>query len=204
MGQVLREAQPGDVVTMSLHDGWGLPLINNRQHWDNISRMVNAGVVVVISASNRGLDLSHPESGFIDHGDSGAFIVGACYPINGRRLGFSNYNVRNMVNAWGQWVATCGYGTLFDPGTPNRSYTYNYSGTSAAAPMVAGVLTLLQSHAKNRYHRILNNRQMLSIINATGGREGVQDGIGVRPNAAQAIAYIDCLLGESITIRDAK
>jgi len=194
---IVTEALPGDVVTMSLGqnaNGVFVPLVHFRSEWDQIDRLVRSGVVVVIAAGNGESNLANPP--FVDHGDSGVIMVGACIPNTGRRIWFSNFNFRHMVNAWGEDVATCGYGDLFNPNNnPNRRYTGGYSGTSAATPQVAGVLALIQSHARNTYRTIFNNRQMLNIINETGSRQGVPDQIGVRPNAAAAIDMVDRLLG---------
>lgn len=197
MSSAVASAQPGDVVTMSMGTFYGAPLISEKQFWDEINQLVNSNVLVVIAAGNLGLDLDSYR-GFVDHGDSGVIIAGACDPQTGRRLRLSNYNVRNIVNAWGESVATCGYGDLFNPDSVDRQYTGIFGGTSAATPMIAGVLALIQSYARERYHTIFNNRQILEIIENTGYSEGIEDQIGVRPNALRAIEYVDVLLGEEI------
>ncbi len=194
MSQAIMDAHPGSVLTMSLGAVSGnisLPMINDRLRWDQLGRLVSAGVVVVIGAGNGGVDLRNPP--FQDHGDNGVILAGACVPTTGRKTWFSNFNHRNFVNSWGTDVATCGIGDLFNAGNLKRGYTNTYSVTSAATPLVAGVLALIHSHARRTYHTIFNNWQMLSIIEQTGYREGVVDMIGVRPNAEAAIAFVDRL-----------
>ncbi|QWA13119.1 S8 family serine peptidase [Sodalis ligni] len=195
MSQVIMDAHPGSVLTMSLGSASAnisLPMLHDRHRWDQLGRLVSAGVVVVIGAGNGGVDLRN--SSFQDYGNNGVILAGACHPATGRRVPFSNFNLRNFVNSWGTNVATCGYGDLFGAGNVNRTYTNAYSGTSAATPLVAGVLALIQSHARRVYQTIFNNWQMLSIIEQTGYREGVVDMIGTRPNAEAAIAFVDRLL----------
>ncbi|XBS71448.1 S8 family serine peptidase [Acerihabitans sp. KWT182] len=193
MNEVIRDARPGDIVTMSLGSASGnvsLPMIHDRLRWDQLGRLSASGVVVVIGAGNGGVNLRNPP--FQDFGDNGVLLAGACVPATGRRVWFSNYNLRNFVNSWGLDVASCGYGDLFNAGA-NRSYTAEYRGTSAATPLVAGVLALIQSYARNTYRTVFFNWQMLHIINQTGAREGVPDMIGSRPNAEAALRFVDSL-----------
>lgn len=197
LDNIARDARPGDVVTVSLgnvQNGVSVPIIYSRHVWNTMNAMVRSGVVVVIAAGNGGVDLRN--FGFGDHGDNGVIIVASINPDTGRRSSFSNFNFRNLVHSWGENVTTTGYGNLFNPGNVNRLYRRYFTGTSAATPLVSGVLTLIQSYARTRYGTIFNNRQMLSILEATGNRDAVNQLIGVRPNAAAAIEYVDQMFRE--------
>ncbi|WP_413722885.1 S8 family serine peptidase [Sodalis sp. RH23] len=193
--RMIRDALPGEIVTISLSTG-NFPLIDDPHRWSLFQLLIQSGGVVVISASNGGLNLFR--SGINDFGDSGVILATSSHRATGRRLPFSNFNFHRVVAAWGENVATTGGGNLLNLGSPNRTYRDNYSGTSAAAPQVASVLALIQSYARSVYHIIFNADQLYRIILDTGHREGEIDLIGPRPNAEAAINYVDNLLSQGL------
>merc|ERR1719401_125170 len=95
-----------------------------------VDAVVNAGVVVTVSAGNRGSDSCLKSYTFI----ASAIGVGASDQSD-RRAGFSNYGECNAIFAPG--VATVSATNRADTGASTKS------GTSMAAPMVAGVSALL-------------------------------------------------------------
>jgi len=95
-----------------------------------VDAVVNSGVVVTVSAGNRGSDSCLKSYTFI----ASAIGVGASDETN-TRAGFSNYGTCNAIFAPG--VRTVSASNRDDTGSSVKS------GTSMAAPMVAGVSALL-------------------------------------------------------------
>lgn len=105
-----------------------------------------------------------------------------------------------MLNAWGDSVATLGYGELQDKKGDDRDYTNSYGGTSSATPLVAGALSLIQSYAMRQHHVYLNADQMHLLVMATGYQDATLPltdvlPMGRRPNVEAALALLDRLLG---------
>jgi len=186
----------GDVLNYSIGPGGGGTLVTAPGIWTLVRLGTDLGITSVISAGNscENIDGNAQAGGE----DSGAILVGACYPGTpippfpgglGRfcRLGFSNHcrecegaNVVH-ISAWGSNVATAGYGGLFNP--PNaagtginkaRAYTATFGGTSAAAPIIAGLVACLQGLSNQFYGTFLTPeaiRELLAVENydpATG------------------------------------
>ncbi|MBI1302497.1 MAG: S8 family serine peptidase [Phycisphaera sp.] len=103
------------------------------------------------------------------------------------RLPFSNYSdpeeelATVHVFAWGQAVTTVGYGDLFvganglppgvtDPENINRlrMYTDEFSGTSSAAPIIAGAVANVQAYAKQMYGAALPPLTLRGIFTSNG------------------------------------
>lgn len=96
------------------------------------------------------------------------------------RLGFTNFHLNNdaavdslearvHVQSWGIEVPTLGYGDLFLPDGDdfsifNRSYTAEFSGTSAACPLAAGVGACVQGLARMFFGTPLRPDQVRSVI----------------------------------------
>lgn len=164
---------------------------------DAVSVAVAQGIHVVEAGGNGGQDLDAACYGGAafpaGRGDSGAIIVGAgASPQGGQpagtRLPFSTYGSRVNLHGWGEDVTTTGgAGELHDGGV-HRSYT----GTSSAAPIVAGAVAQVSSVAEAMGRRI-TPEQMRATLVATGttGTTGASgQGIGLLPSVPKALAAL--------------
>ena len=112
--------------------------------------------------------------------DSGSIIVGAGGPptsaSNLQRLQFSNFHSGNEqesifdAQGWGQDVTTTGFGNLQNGGGPDENfwYTGRFSGTSSAAPMIAGALACLQGIQEARSRPRLTPSEARTRLRTTG------------------------------------
>ncbi|HKU75945.1 MAG TPA: S8 family serine peptidase [Pyrinomonadaceae bacterium] len=129
--------------------------------------------------------------------DSGSIIVGAGGPptsaSNLQRLEFSNFHTGNNqesifdAQGWGEDVTTTGFGNLDDGSGPDENfwYTGKFSGTSSAAPMIAGALACLQGIQRDRGRPLLTPSDARRILRATGRPQLPQppvERIGSRPD----------------------
>ena len=135
--------QEGDVINMSIGSGGGNTVVASPIMFDLVTTGTNAGITTVISAGNDAVPVITSPGGA--GGDSGAVIVGACwpgfqvgqlttdvsipgpFPGNGYcRLNFSNFtstdnNTGNVtLSGWGTGVTSCGYGDLFNGTNPSE------------------------------------------------------------------------------------
>ena len=175
---------PGDVISCSFGPG-GSNLNNEEDPWTWVRLAADLGITVCIAAGNDCVDLSELP---VELGDSGGIVVGACTP--GRphcRLEFSNYSRNSNIgsshlvhmSAWGQLVASPGYGDLFYGGSPDTAYSQSFSGTSAATPQVAAVVACMQGLAKQFYgmalptgatgNNFVRSSLMMSLFPQCGG-----------------------------------
>jgi subtilisin family serine protease len=142
--------------------------------------------------------------------DSGSIIVGAGAPRQGAtsapelcRLDFSNFDETNKdsifdAQAWGENVTTTGFGNLEKGGGQDEKfwYTGDFSGTSSAAPMVAGVLGCLQGIRKAQNKAPLTPAQARELLRTTGIQQGhspqspASKRIGNRPDLQRLIAEL--------------
>jgi hypothetical protein len=129
--------QEGDVINMSIGSGGGNTVVASPIMFDLVTTGTNAGITTVISAGNDAVAVITSPGGA--GGDSGAVIVGACwpgfqvgqlstdvsvpgpFPGNGYcRLNFSNFTSEEnntgtvTLSGWGTGVTSCGYGDLFN------------------------------------------------------------------------------------------
>ncbi|MBU1698937.1 MAG: VCBS repeat-containing protein [Candidatus Eisenbacteria bacterium] len=133
------------------------------------------------------------------YGDSGAIIVGAGGAYAGgtytegdlQRLSFSSYGARVDCQGWGEDVVTTGYGYLYNAEGSNYYYTNSFSGTSSAAPVVAGAAASCAGYWKaNVSSRFSMHPIYLRRILKTTGTPQVtppSGNIGPRPDLAGAI-----------------
>jgi serine protease len=151
-------------------------------------RLATAGGVVVVEAGGNGaqnLD-SHPF-----HGESGAIIVGSCVPgIPHSRDPRSNFGEKIDCNAWGDDVFTCGSKT--DPVASNAYF--NFSGTSAASAIIAGVCLLIQQLRRNKNGAPMHPFALRNVLhdrnNGTEASTFFVDRIGVMPDLGKIIANL--------------
>lgn len=194
--RITQDAQSGDIVSLDIQvliDDKLLPITVLRNWWERIQIMVKKGATVILAAGNGGLDLNYPGV-MTDFGDNGSMLVGACNHKSGTRAYFSNYNHKTLLlNSWGDWsVVTTGYGSLQRFSGNDRNYSNDYSGTSSATPLCSGALALIQDYAKQN-HMILSSWMMRELIKKSSYTEGVNYGIGYRPNVDALLEEIDKL-----------
>ncbi|MFE0514103.1 S8 family peptidase [Streptomyces sp. NPDC058964] len=183
------------------------------------------GVLVVAAAGNGGESLDdalyeHRPDGFpswwrnpFNPGGpaSGAVLVGAGAPppgTHGRdhgpdrsRLAFSNYGARVDAQGWGREVTTTG-GFWDRPGDLQGGpeeitwYTDTFSGTSSAAPVVAGALAALQGMLRAAGQPPMSPERAREVLRVTGspqqdapGRPASQR-IGGRPDVKAAVTHL--------------
>ncbi|MEU2949936.1 MULTISPECIES: S8 family peptidase [Streptomyces] len=183
------------------------------------------GVLVVAAAGNGGESLDdalyerRPEGFPQDwrnpfnpsNEPSGAVLVGAGAPppgTHGRdhgpdrsRLAFSNYGSRVDAQGWGHETTTTGgfwdrAGDLQGGAEEIAWYTDTFSGTSAAAPLVAGALASLQGILKAAGQEPMAPERARALLRSTGspqqdapGRPASQR-IGSRPDIKAAVTRL--------------
>ncbi|BBH46597.1 S8 family serine peptidase [Pseudomonas sp. KU43P] len=217
--KLLAYTRPGDIVAVNRQTAnidamvAFLPSLHDKTWWEVTRTLTERGAVVLNAACNGayktdvnagttasyGVDLSHWRF-FKDHGDADAILVGACHSWDGKPHQYSNYHYRyRMLNAWGDSVATLGYGKLQDKDGHDRDYTHNYGGTSSATPIVTGALALIQSYAIEQHHLYLNADQMHLLVTQSGYKDAtlpLEDRLpmGARPNVLGALMLLDNIL----------
>jgi len=166
-----------------------------------IQEAVANGIVVVEAAGNGGIDLDEWAEISGDRPfrrrtkelqDSGAILVGASTPPGHTRAQFSNYGSRIDCFAWGSKVFTAGSGRQ---GKSKSDYVADFTGTSAAAAIIAGAAALVQSLAKSQNRvPLFNSKTMRSFLanpnHGTLSADPQADQIGVMPDLKRIFAAL--------------
>ena len=170
-----RKLNAGDVILLETGDYIAsiksyVAVQNNNSVASAIRAAVSKGICVVQPAHNYDVDMDAYQALRKDHG---AITVGAGIPAlnyygfegdDGKatyryeymgeprsRAHWSNYGSLVNLQGWGYHVATLGYGDASGGPDENSWTTLRFDGTSAAAPIIAGMLACLQSMAKVKY-----------------------------------------------------
>ena len=189
--------------------------------FDAILYATQRGIIVVAAAGNGAQDLDDPlydsaapgfPSGWTNpfkrsNRDSGAVVVGAGAPPpgtnehhlgpEGSRLAFSNFGSVVDAQAWGGGVTSTGYGDE-DPSIASEDewYTFSFSGTSSASPIVTGSLACVQGILRAVGATVLDPGAARHLLRTTGapqqdapGRPATQR-IGNRPDLCAMVARV--------------
>jgi hypothetical protein len=171
--------EAGDVMSFSIGPGGCGILVSSEAIWTLVRLASDLGITACIAAGNDCCNLD--DAGQFGAEDSGAIIVGACWPgaINAVgvpphycRLGFSNFcqdcdDGDGIVHcaAWGTAVTTCGYGDLHGGFNDlNGQYTSVFNGTSAACPQIAALIACLQGLSVQFHGVTLTPEQVRSTL----------------------------------------
>ena len=163
--------------------------------FDAIRYAIAKGVTVVEAAGNGSVNFDHAayNNRFNRaYRDSGAILVAASNSADRTPACFTNYGNRIDVHGWGFNVTTTGYGDLYSAGGQNQYYTSSFSGTSSAAPIVAGAAASLQGIAKKKIGRFLTPNEVRNILSSTATPQSGNFGkrISGLPNLKKAIIYL--------------
>ena len=181
--------EPGDVLSFSIGFPATGPLPTNPGIAILLRLLSDAGISTVCSAGNDCLNLDDSPFGAFD---TGTIIVGAGMPVVGARpdlapysrLGFSNHYFEGgddslnvcHVQAWGAGVFTLGYGDAYsDADGQMTRYAGSFGGTSAAAPMIAGMVASLQGLSKAFFGVPLQPEQIRGVVQNGFMQEGTID-----------------------------
>ena len=192
-GDVLLIEQQGEV------DGDYCPIEIDPGVYAAIERATNAGITVVEPGGNGGQDLDDPRWEGVfdrDQGDSGAVLVGggasptSSLDTRSWTSSGSSYGSRLDVQGWYDSVVTAtngeyGQANLWYPDEdPTRAYTDSFSGTSAAAPMVAAVALIAQDVRTERTGAPWSPADLREVLVSTGLPQPVEqtEHIGPQPN----------------------
>lgn len=184
----------GDVILIELQAPSPKGKYVAMQYWPDIFSAIRAatdkGITVVEAAGNgdENFDLAIFRNSGLQK-DSGAIVVGAGVPpanhvdfegfgpslpsytslgVPRSRIWFSNYGKIVNLQGWGFHVATLGEGDAQGGNTENAWYTLHFSGTSSAAPIVAGAVACLQGHAKAKHGAPLKPDKVRQVLMKTG------------------------------------
>lgn len=169
--------------------------------YEQLKEVTKKGIHCVEAAGNSrsNLDSSLYNRAFdLSKRDSGCVLVGAMGNNAEREKWiFSNYGSRVDAAGYGEDIVTTGYGDLFNGGN-DRRYTGVFGGTSAAAPMVAGVMAQISSIAKEQAI-VISPKEMRSALRATGSAQGVStlsQRVGNLPDTMKLVEYFKLLQNE--------
>lgn len=189
----------GDAILLEMQTGdadrnlWPVEILD--AEYDAIRLAVALGITVIEPAGNGGMDLNEPvlrpgettpplallNRNSPDFRDSGAIMVGAASSTLPRtRLDFSNYGNRVDTHSWGENILT----TSVDPSN-NYAHIYSsFSGTSGAAPIVAGAALSIQGMVNANRGSKLSPAALRELIVVGGSTTSnpAADMIGVQPD----------------------
>jgi serine protease len=205
MALMTQQSQPGDVilvVLMVIVPSFGpvsfVPVEFMTAPFQAVQTATALGRHVVMAGGNGNLSLDDPLLlGRFDRGfrDSGSILVGSSAGGALQRAAYSNWGSRIDAHSWGDFVVTCGYGTLFFPNADYRqSYTAAGTGTSSSTPHLAGIVALIQAAHRRQRGQSLTNAQLLALLHTHGPT--TPDMIGRRPDVPaifQALGVFDGL-----------
>jgi len=126
--------------------------------------------------------------------DSGAIIVAAAsMDVPHKRISYSNYGKRINCYAWGEGVVIAGNYSASSRSAIN-TYEKDFTGTSSASAIVAGVAIAVQSISETKYNIRLSPSQMRHILSSdqygTASANGrTRDKIGVMPDLKKIIDH---------------
>ncbi len=191
---------PGDVLLVEAQAAWGdgfVPVEVDDVVFGVIRLATALGVTVVEPAGNGGRvldDVLSPSSGtrVFDRAirDSGAVLVAAATASHPHvPLDSTNRGTSVDCYAWGERVVTTGG----DAGhSMSGAYNFDYSGTSSASAIIAGVTLVLQGIAKHSSRGPLNPAELRSLLgDRAHGTPSVvpqRDLIGVMPDLEAILA----------------
>lgn len=173
--------------------------------FDAISIATANNIIVVEAAGNGNMRLSwrmYNRAFNRSFRNSEAILVGASRSTSRNPMCWSNRARRIDLHAWGQNVATLGYGTsnsLRANGDDSRQfYTRTFGGTSSATPIVASAVAALQGINKAAGRPPLSPNAMRDILVNTGTPQAtpIQRRIGRHPNLQAAIESLPAPAGD--------
>jgi len=133
-------------------------------------------------------------------GSGKTWLVGASESAKAEAADFTSRGPIIKLNSWGRQVATLGYGNAAsphfetDPATnqPTHNYTAKFSGTSAAAPLVAGVALAVQGVVIGATGAPLTRPNLLAALTSGGVAIGKGlESIGTRPLISGALKWLE-------------
>lgn len=196
--QLYQHLDAGDVISISqayvtkISAG---PIDIGRVLWDTFKTGTEAGIIICCGAGNESVDFDNNDEPEIKdwkgRPDIGIIHVGAGDEY-GHPADFTSYGKMIDLQGWGtNNVATTGWdGDLYDDGV--NTYTDDFSGTSAATPMVASAVVAVQSWYKQHTGKVLSPVEMRKLLVETGTPQAdpANKHIGPIPNIRNAIAAL--------------
>ncbi len=212
-----------DVLMIGAKEWYAVPIEVVEAEFEVIRLATALGITVVEAAGNGGNDLDTfaDANGRLvlnrtsaDFRDSGAIMVAAATaaaphapataPPPAPPFIYTNFGSRIDCYAWGENVVTTD-----SPNSPpfdTNTYTPNFSGTSAAAPIIAGAALVVQGLAEAGLGYRFDAWQTRALLSdpATGtpSKDPANDGIGVMPNLAAIVNTPALNVGSDVYVRD--